>query len=116
MVCDWLVVPRICAKLRPGGDRVTLAGVPTPVSGTDCGLPGALSVTLTAALRLPVAIGVKVTLIVQLLFGCSDDGQLLVCPKSPLSAPVIWIDVMVSGKLPLFVRVVVWGLLLTPTV
>jgi hypothetical protein len=90
--------------------------VPTPVSGTDCGLPEALSVTLTAALRFPVVVGVKVTLILQLLFGGSDEGQSLVWPKSLLSVPVIRIDVIVSGKLPLLVRVVTSGLLPMPTV
>jgi hypothetical protein len=56
---------------------------------------------LTAALRVPVAVGVKVTLMLQLLYGDRDEGQLLVWPKSLLFVPVIWIDVMVSGRLPL---------------
>ena len=98
------------------GENVTAGKTPTPVSGTDCGLPGALSVTFTAALRFPVAAGVKVTLMLQLLFGGSDEGQLLVWPKSPLFAPVIWIDVMLSGRLPLLVSVVTSGLLAMPTV
>jgi len=50
-------------KLRLAGDRVTVAAVPVPVSGTDCGLPAALSTTLTLAVRVPVAVGLKVTLI-----------------------------------------------------
>ena len=98
------------------GENVTAGETPTPVSGTFCGLPGALSVTLTAALRFPVAKGVKVTLILQVPFGGSDEGQLLVWPKSVLFAPIISIDVMVSGRLPLLVRVAVFGLLLMPTV
>ena len=98
------------------GENVTAGNTPTPVSGTDCGLPGALSVTLTAALRFPVAKGVKVTLISQLMFGGSDEGQLLVWPKSLMSAPVTWMDVMDSGRLPLLVRVVTSGLLAMPTV
>jgi hypothetical protein len=98
------------------GENVTAGNTPTPVSGTDCGLPGALSVTLTAALRFRVAAGVNVTLMLQVPYGGSDEGQLLVWPKSPLFAPVIWIDVMVSGRLPLLVRVAICGLLLMPTV
>ena len=39
--------------------------VPVPVSATDCGLPVALSDTEIAAVRVPAAFGVKVTLIVQ---------------------------------------------------
>lgn len=72
--------------------------------------------TLIAALRFPVASGAKVTLMLQLPLGGSDEGQLLVWPKSLLSAPVTSIDVMVSGRLPLLVRVAACGLLLMPTV
>ena len=53
---------------------------------------GALSVTLTAALRFPVAKGVKVALMLQLAYGGSDEGQLLAWPKSVLSAPIIAIE------------------------
>ena len=60
------------------GENVTAGRTPTPLSGTDCGLPGALSVMLTAAFRVPVPVGVKVTLILQILFGGSDEGQLFV--------------------------------------
>jgi len=54
------------------GDRVA-AGVgvpdetPLPLRATACGLPLPLSVTETLALRVPVAAGLKVTLIVQLV-------------------------------------------------
>ena len=44
----------------------SLAVVPLPLSDTCCGLPAALSVTLRDALRVPLAVGLKVTLIVQL--------------------------------------------------
>lgn len=39
--------------------------VPVPVSETVCGVPEALSVIVTEAMRLPVADGVNVTLIEQ---------------------------------------------------
>jgi hypothetical protein len=39
---------------------------PVPDKATFCGLPAALSVMLTAARRVPMAVGLKVTLIVQL--------------------------------------------------
>lgn len=39
--------------------------VPLPLKATDCGLPGALSLILTLALRVPMTVGVKVTLMVQ---------------------------------------------------
>ena len=51
-------------KLKLVGE--SFAVVPMPLSGTCCGLPAALSVTLRAALRVPFAVGLNVTLIVQL--------------------------------------------------
>ena len=42
-----------------------MEAVPVPVRVTDCGLPGALSTILIDAVRLLVAVGVNVTLIVQ---------------------------------------------------
>src|SRR5579863_4219549 len=61
---------------------------PVPERVIDCGLPAALSVTVRAALRAPVADGVIVTLMVQEP-GPGTEAQLLVWEKSPLSAPVI---------------------------
>src|SRR5215472_3225089 len=43
-----------------------LVPVPVPVSGAVCGLPGALSVTVSAADRVPAAVGEKVIDMVQL--------------------------------------------------
>jgi hypothetical protein len=51
------------------GFRLTELGTgsePVPVRLTDCGLPAALSVIVRAALRVPVAVGVNVTLMLQL--------------------------------------------------
>ncbi len=39
---------------------------PVPDNATVCGLPAALSVIFKIALRAPVVVGLKVTLIVQL--------------------------------------------------
>ena len=50
--------------------------------------PFDLSVTVSVAARLPVAPGVKVTLIVQLLPASSDVPQVFVCAKSPALAPL----------------------------
>jgi hypothetical protein len=60
------------------GQNVTPGSTPTPASETVCGLMGALSVMLTAAVLAPVAAGLKVTAIVQLPFGARELGQLLV--------------------------------------
>ena len=57
-----------CPKLKLVGLRLTAgadAVVPEPLKATDCGLPDALSVIVTLALRLPAAVGVKVTLMKQ---------------------------------------------------
>jgi len=48
---------------------------PVPDNATFCGLPAALSVMLTAALRVPMAVGLKVTLIVQLAPAANELPQ-----------------------------------------
>jgi hypothetical protein len=57
-------------------------------------------VTVTAALRAPVAVGVNVTLIVQLAPAAKLVPQVFVWPKSPALLPVIAILVMVSAVEP----------------
>lgn len=52
-------------KLREVAERATGAR-PVPVRETDCGLLEELLVTVKVAVRVPVAVGVKVTWIVQL--------------------------------------------------
>jgi hypothetical protein len=54
---------------------VPLAVVPLPVSNTVCGLPTAVLVTLIAAVRAPVVVGLNVTLMVQLALGVSEVPQ-----------------------------------------
>jgi hypothetical protein len=69
-----LVVPTVTVpKLKLVGD--SSAVVPIPLSGTSCGLPDALSVTPKEALRVPVAVGLKVTLKVQLAPAAKDAAQ-----------------------------------------
>jgi hypothetical protein len=41
--------------------RLMFTTWPVPVSATDCGLPVALSVNTTFAVRVPFAVGLKVT-------------------------------------------------------
>jgi hypothetical protein len=52
------------------GDSFAVA--PIPLSVIFCGLPAALSVMLSAAVRVPLAVGLKVTLIVQLAPAASE--------------------------------------------
>ncbi|HET7440144.1 MAG TPA: hypothetical protein VFJ47_02495 [Terriglobales bacterium] len=69
-----LLVPTVTEpKLRLVGE--SFAVVPIPLSGTFCGLPAALSVTLKAAVRVPGAVGLNLMLIVQLAPAASELVQ-----------------------------------------
>ena len=80
---------------------------PVPVSKTICGLPGALSVSVRAPTLDPAPEGAKVTLMTQLVVGCSDTFmQSSVSEKSPLAV----ILVKATGLVPLLVAVIRNGL------
>jgi hypothetical protein len=85
--------------------------VPVPLRLAVCGLPAASSLTLSVPLRVPVAVGLKVTVIGQLAPAASVLGQVLVWAKSPLAV----IDVIVSGPVPVLLSVTVCGALVVPT-
>lgn len=65
-------------NVRLVDDKLTAGWVAVPDSDTDCGLPEALSVTETVALRDPVAVGVNVTAMVQVDPAARLEGQLFV--------------------------------------
>src|SRR5713226_8072090 len=94
-----LVVPTFWLKAVLAGARVAAGAVPLPDSGTVCGLPGTLSLTLTLAARAPAAVGAKLTPRKQLL------------PWAKLLAPVGHVGVPAVGatklKSPGFVPVLV---------
>ena len=78
----------------------------------------ALSVTVNVALRDPMTVGVKVTLMVQVPFAARVEGlrgQLLVCPKSPGLVPVKPMLVMVNATPLEFESVTALGALVMPT-
>jgi len=78
-VCGVLVVPITCSgKLNLVGDKETAGRVPMPLRATVCGLLGASSVMVTAPLRLPAVVGLKVTLRVQLAPAATLAPQVLV--------------------------------------
>jgi hypothetical protein len=92
---------------------VTVGGTPLPVSVTVCGLPEALSVSVSVPVRAPLAVGVNVTLIVQLPPAAiveGESGQLFVCAKSPVLA----MPVINKGPVPEFVIITGWGALVVP--
>jgi protein involved in polysaccharide export with SLBB domain len=89
--------------------------VPVPLRNIFCGLPPPLSLMLTAAERAPLAVGLKVTVAVQLAPGAKVDPQVWFRPKSPLLAPVTVTLVIFSVVVPVFVMVDVIGALVMPT-
>src|SRR5436309_1174782 len=99
---------------RELGERVTAKVVPVPLRLTVCGLPAALSVTLTAALLAPVVVGVNVTVRVQEIgrASCRErGGQLVVGVKSQGLGAVSEMLLMVSGAVAVLVKVVVCAVL-----
>jgi hypothetical protein len=102
-------------KDRPLGVRLTTGAVPVPVRLTVCGLPAALSEMLTAAVRVPAAVGVNVTLIVQLPLAATELPQVFVSAKSPALVPVMLMLVMLKLALPVLLRVTFCAALVTPT-
>jgi hypothetical protein len=86
--------------------------VPVPVRLTLCGEFDAWSVIEIEPVRVPVVVGVNVTVSVQLPPAASVLEQLLVCAKSPVAAPIE------SGvaTAPVFFTVTFWLGLVVPTV
>src|SRR4029077_20493975 len=86
--CDALEVPTVwLEKVRVVGAKVTaglLEPAPVPVRAALCGLPLALSVMFSEPGRVPLVVGVKVTLMVQLALGASVE-PLLKAPPDQLS-------------------------------
>ncbi len=78
-VCAALVVPTCwLLKVRVLLDNVTAGAIPVPLRLTLCGLPAALSVIDSVPVRVPVAVGVKVTLMVQLAPAATEAPQVFV--------------------------------------
>lgn len=78
IACAPLLEPTTTVpKFKPEGD--TFAAVPLPLNATVCGLPAALSLRLSAAVRVPLAVGLKVTVIVQLALAPNELPHVCVC-------------------------------------
>src|SRR4051794_1285471 len=85
-VMGWLVLvvlTRWLAKVRLVGVRVTVGAgwLPVPVRGRFCGLSVASSVMLRVAVRVPVVVGLKLVVSVQVVLAasvCGASGQSLV--------------------------------------
>jgi hypothetical protein len=95
-------VPTLCAgKVNEAGERLTTGAVPVPVRLTDWVAGLALSVMVREPLLEPLAVGVKVTLRVQLAATATLEPQVLVWEKSPLTVMLV----MLRSALPVFLRV-----------
>jgi hypothetical protein len=111
--CGALVVVTVWVpKVREAGKRVTAAaGTPVPTREIVCGLFAALSVMVTDPYRVPVAVGVKMMLMVQLPAGAMLALHVLVSAKSPLAATLV----MFKGEPPTLCKVTNWAALVVPT-
>src|SRR6266481_214318 len=85
--------------------------VPIPFKATTCGLVGASSVKVKLPVRVPFAVGLKVTLTAQLAPTDTVAPQVfLEIAKSPLAVMLAIFSVAV----PVLVRVTLFALLVTP--
>ena len=79
--------------------------VAVPDSGISCGLPNAPSTIVSAPLIAPVTVGVKVTLMVQVLLAAMVPVQVFAeTAKSPLVVTVPMVRATVE-----FVSVIFWA-------
>jgi hypothetical protein len=99
------------AALSFQNSRAAAGEIPVPVSEADCGLPTPLNATVTFPVRVPVTVGVNVTLIVHIPDAAIVVPQLLVCAKSPLATTLV----MLTAVAILLVAVIVCTALVDPT-
>ncbi len=86
--------------------------MPVPVNETEDDADVPLPVTVSEPLRMPVAVGMNVTLMVHEAFTANDDPQLLTWLKSPEA--LIWAIVKLPS--PVLVSVTAWVALVVPTI
>ena len=116
-VCAVLVVPTgWLPKARLAGESPSTGAVgveavsaPVPERLTVCAQPRALSMMLTEALRLPLAVGVKVTLMVQEAPAATDLPHVLPSAKLVRLKPVTKMTEILNVPLPVFLRVTLFG-------
>jgi hypothetical protein len=111
-VCVWLVVnSTVEGKINELG-RHTTGSNPSPDNVIVCGLFGALSVMVMAPVRVSIAVGVKVTDMVQLPPpALTEVPQLLVWSKSPEATMLVTL----RAPFPGLVKVTLWEPLVAPT-
>ena len=97
------------------GEKLTPGAAPVPERLAVCGLPLALSATLSVAERAPLAEGVKVTLIEQLAPAATELPQVLVWAKLLALVPETATPVMDNAALPELVSVIACAVLVEAT-
>jgi hypothetical protein len=93
------------------GETDTPKSDPPPDKVTNCGLLGAESLMVSAPVFEPKAVGVNVTLMVQMALGSTAPPQVFVSPKPALGI----IAPKVKLAVPVFVTVMICGALVEPT-
>jgi hypothetical protein len=86
------------------------------VRPTVCGLTGSESLIVNVPVRVPTAVGVNLTPIVQDAPPARLDPQVLVCEKSPLFVPAMRMLEMLNAAVPRFFKVTLLAALVVPTV
>jgi hypothetical protein len=112
-VCEAVTVPTgVVGKLKAAGLKFTTGPIALPLKLILWGEPAASSAMTMVPLRDPAALGVNVMERVQLPPADKPGSQLSVSEKSP----VVVIDAIESGALPMFRTTTVWGWLLVPII
>src|SRR5579864_8590629 len=91
-----------------------MPATPSPINDTACGLPEALSATLSAAVRVPEAVGLNVASMLQLASAANELPQLLLSAKSPALVPVIEMLLIANVVVPTSVSVTALSELVLP--
>jgi hypothetical protein len=103
---ELLVVPTSCGAKADREDKLTTGSVPVPLSPTTWELLAALSASVRAPERMPAAVGVNVTLIMQLPPAATGALVLQVVPPATMEkSPVTAMLVKANGAVPLLVTV-----------
>ena len=121
--CPALVIPTVWPpKFSVEGESETSGAVPVPLREMVCGLPGALSAMSTWPVMLPVAAGVKESVMVQVEVGCKAPTvlQVLLLEAKEKSAGVPTLGSMLTAEIvsvwfPEFVRVMLGAVEGVPT-
>jgi hypothetical protein len=103
-------------SIASAGAVVPAGVVPVPVSGTFCGLSGALSVTVSCADRVPASVGEKVIETLQLVptASVSPEQPSPTTVKSSVFAPLTAALLMNSEAVPVLLTVTCCGTLVVP--